>query len=354
MTCTYERMVIMKYLMRILPAVLLGFCFYQSAGAAQTAGSAASAGGAGTDVIARVDGQPLYGRELETVIRRELSNIDNPEWSSLRADYRARLIYDGVLSLINSRLLYEKAVASGDKATDAEIDAYMQAATKGFANDAEMNVALARLFLDRDSFKKNLGVDITVNKFLASLAKPITVEPEEITKYYAENPEKFAHPDIVRVSHIMLASDEKSELDADTKERAESILARAKKGEDFAKLAKEYSVDDSASTGGDLGYVTKEVLDPVFANAVFSMSLGEIRLVKTSFGYHVVKLTEKKPEGVAPLDDAREFIINSIKSEKAEKELLNVMKKLQQEAKIEIFISADDWRPRGSSTGTSK
>jgi len=328
-----------KFLTHIVPAVFLGLCFSLAADAAQDAGSAASPGGMFPEVIARVNGNPVSGRDLEALIRRELASIGNPEWKTLRAEYRTELLYSGVTSLINSRLIYEKAVSAGTKPTGEEVDAEVQAIAKNYSSDAEMNAALARQFLDRDSLKQKLEQELTIAKYLNSLAQTVTVAPEEISKYYSENPEMFAHPDLVRASHILLLSEEKPELDAQVKERAESLLARAKKGEDFAKLARENSVDSTASEGGDIGYVTKEVLESDFANAVFSMSVGEIRLIKSRYGYHVVKLTDKKPEGVAKLDEIREDLSNLMKREKAQAELAKLLGQLQEQAKIEILVS---------------
>jgi len=322
--------------MRIVPAVLLGLCFSQAAGAAQAADSA-TAGGMFPEVVARVNGQPVSGRELETIVRRQLASIGNPEWSNLRPEYRNELIYAGVISLINSRLLYEKAVESKVRATDAEVDAEVQAFAKNFSSDGEMNAALARQFLNRDSLKKTLERDLTVAKYLNSLSQAVNIAPEEVSKYYAENPGTFAHPDLIRASHIMLRSGESPNLDAQAKEQAESLLTRAKKGEDFAKLARENSVDGTASGGGDIGYVTKEVLDPDFAAAAFSMSVGEIRMIKTKYGYHVIKLTDKKAEGVAPFDDVREELSNAMKREKAQAEMVSLINQLQQQAKIEVY-----------------
>ena len=329
----------MKFLIRIVPAVLLILCFSHVSEAAQAADSAASPGGMFPEVVARVNGQPLTGRDLESVIRRELASLGNPEWSSLRADYRSELLSAGMLSLINSRLIYEKAVASGAKATAEDVDKEVQNIAKSYSSDAEMNAALARQFLDRDSLKQKLEQDLTLAKYLSSMAQTIKVAPEEISKFYAENPESFAHPDLVRASHILLLSEEKADLDAQVKERAESLLDRAKKGEDFAKLAKENSVDSTASTGGDIGYVTKDVLEPNFADAVFSMSVGDVRLVKSRYGYHVVKLTDKKPEGVAQLDEIREDLTIQMKQRKAQQEMSNLIKQLQEQAKIEILMS---------------
>jgi parvulin-like peptidyl-prolyl isomerase len=310
-----------------------------AAGAAQDAGSAASSGGMFPEVIARVNGQPISGRELEILMRRELASIGNPEWNALRAEYRTELLYSGVTTLINARLIYEKAVSSGAKPTEAELDAELQNFAKNYSSDAEMNAALARQFISRDSLKQRLEQDLTITKYLNSLTQTVVVTPEEISKYYAENPDMFAHPDLIRASHILLLSEENADLDAQVKERAESLLARAKKGEDFAKLAKENSVDSTASEGGDIGYVTKEVLESDFANVVFSMSVGEIRLVKSRYGYHVVKLTDKKPEGVAKLDEIREDLTAIMKQQKSQAELAKLLGELQEKAKIEILVS---------------
>ncbi|MCL2877611.1 MAG: peptidylprolyl isomerase [Acidobacteria bacterium] len=329
----------MKFLIRIVPVVFLSLCFTNTADATQAAGSAASSGGMFPEVVARVNGQPVSGRDLESVVRRELASIGNPEWNSLRAEYRYELFYAGVTSLVNSQLLYEKAVASGTKATSEEVDAETQNFAKNYSSDAEMNAALARQFLDRDSLKQKLEQDLTLAKYLNTLVQTITVAPEEISKYYAENPEMFAHPDLVRASHILLPSEEMTDLDAQVKERAENLLARAKKGEDFAKLAKENSVDSTASAGGDIGYVTKDSLETTFADAVFGMSVGEIRLIKSRYGYHVIKLTDKKPEGVAQLDEIREDLTNLLKQNKAQMELAGLIGQLQEQAKIEILFS---------------
>ena len=328
-------MSIVKFLLRIGSVVLLSLCFSQVIVSAQTTAS----GGMFPEIVANVNGQPITGRDLESVIRRELASIGNPEWKDLRDQYRAELVYSGVTSLINSRLLYEKSISSGSKATDAEVDAEMQALAKNYANDAELNAALAQQFLNRETLKQRLEQDITVSKYLNSFAETVDVTPEEISKYYSENPEFFAHPDIIRASHILLLSEEKPDLDAQVKERAEGLLDRAKKGEDFAKLAKENSVDGSASEGGDIGYVAKDALESDFADAVFSMSVGEFRLVKTRLGYHIIKLTDKKKEGVASLNDVREDLAVLLKRSKAQAELTNLIGQLQEQAKIEILYS---------------
>jgi len=315
-----------------LPVVLSVFCL--SLALPQVPALAQAAGAMFPDVVARVNGQPVSGRELENVIRRELASIDNPEWKDLQEEYRNQLTYAGVTTLVNSRLIYEKALAEGVKATAAEIDEAVQGLVKNYPNDAELNAALARQFLTRDTLRQKVEQELTIAKYASSLAQAVTVTPEEVAKYYAEHPDEFAHPDIVRASHILLRGD-----DAETKERAEALLGRAQKGEDFAKLARENSVDATASAGGDIGYVAKNVLDADFANAAFSMKTGDIRLVKSRFGYHVVKLTDKKAEGVSTLDEIREDLTTLMKQSKAQTDLANLLKQLRDAAKVEVLVS---------------
>jgi hypothetical protein len=83
-------------------------------------------------VIAKVDGKAIPGRDLEVIIRRELASIGNPEWKNLRDDYRGQLTLSGLTSLINTNLLYQKALASGIKATDAEVQAEIQRIAKSY------------------------------------------------------------------------------------------------------------------------------------------------------------------------------------------------------------------------------
>lgn len=351
--------IIVKSLKLAMPAFLVfaAFGFLQSASAAQAAKSKtdAPAAAAKSDdeaippvepdaifpaVVARVNGKPVLGRDLEVIVRRELARIGSPEWKSLREDYRNQLTLSALASLVNTQLLHQKALAAGTAATDAEVQAELQKIAATYKSDAEMNEALARQMMDRESHRKSLDQQLTISKYVAeTINKSITVTPEEIAKFYAEHPKEFAHPDLVRSSHIMILGGETPELDARSKQRAEALLARVKKGEDFAKLAKEHSMADSASTGGDNGFASKQALETEIGEAAFSMAVGEVRLVKNRYGYHVLKVTDKKKEGVAPLEEVRDQLTQYLKSSKAQEALAKLVNQLREQAKIEVLIS---------------
>ncbi len=291
-------------------------------------------------VVARVNGKAVLGRDLEGLIRRELASIGSPEWKNLREEYRGQLVVTHLTGLINSKLLYQKAMASGTKLTDAEVQTEMAKLAKNYKSDAEFNTALASQNTDRATLEKGLYETLTISRYVEeTINKKIAVTQEDLSKYYSENTAQFSHPEIVRTSHIMIRpAGDTAEQDAIAKERAEALLARAKKGEDFAKLARENSVDGSASKGGDLGFSTKEGLGAEYGEAAFSMSVGDVRVVKTQYGYHVVKVTGKKGEGLATLDEIKTELTEFLKDQKAQTELTKLVNGLRENAQIEIMV----------------
>ncbi len=145
---------------------------------------------------------------------------------------------------------------------------------------------------------------------LADLAAKVKVDDAQLKAYYeeqkAKTPERFTQAEQRRVSHILLeVADPKQ--DAAVKAKAESILKRAQGGEDFAKLAKEFSQDPgSAAQGGDLGWSERKAFVAPFAEAAFAMKQGEIRgPVKTQFGYHILKLDGIQPATTKTFEEAK-------------------------------------------------
>jgi parvulin-like peptidyl-prolyl isomerase len=291
-------------------------------------------------VVGRVNGKPILGRDLERIIRQQLAPIGNPEWKNLREDYRGELVYEGINTLINRKLIYEKATASGVKATDAEVQAEFQKITKSFQSEAEMNVALAKDFTDRASLQRDLAQNMVVSKYLdETINKKITVTQEEMAKYYSTHPSEFQHPDIVRASHILIQpAGATAQDDALARQRAEALLARVKKGEDFAKLARENSMDASASQGGDLGFATKEALGPEFGEAAFSLPIGGVTMVKSQYGYHIIKVTDKQKEGLSTLDQIKDKLTDFLKNQKSQAEVTKLVNQMRDQAKIEYLI----------------
>ena len=138
----------------------------------------------------------------------------------------------------------------------------------------------------------------------ADVASKIKVPREDVERYYNEHLGQYTTPEQIRASHILLKTEGKN--DADVKAKAEGIVKEAKAGGDFAALAKKYSEDDSnAQQGGDLDYFTRGRMVPEFDTAAFALAPGEVSgLVKTQFGYHIIKVTDRKPAITRDLKEA--------------------------------------------------
>jgi parvulin-like peptidyl-prolyl isomerase len=126
----------------------------------------------------------------------------------------------------------------------------------------------------------------------------------DIERAYNNNIEQYTTPEQVRASHILFKTEGKD--DAAVKAKAEDVLKQVKAGANFADLAKKYSEDDSAKTGGDLDYFGRGKMVPEFDEKVFTMEVGQTSdLVKTQFGYHIIKLVDKKAATTRTLADVR-------------------------------------------------
>jgi peptidyl-prolyl cis-trans isomerase C len=308
-------------------------------------------------VVARVNGKAILGRDLEQRIQGELSSIGSPAWKNLREDYRQELTNQHLGALVANELIYQKASAAGIKAADAEVQAEFTKLAKTYPSDAEMNMALANRGTDRAALSKDLARGLVVSKFIEEeINKRIVVSPADAQQYYSTHTGEFRHPDLVRTSHILIAVAESATADQDkmARQRAQALLARAKKGEDFAKLAKENSMDASASQGGDVGLATSGQLAPEYEQAAFSLPVGGISgLVRTQFGYHIIKVTDKKSAGISTLDEVRSQLIDFLKGQKAQAELQKYVNDLRTKAKIELFIPVGTTQTPGGTTASS-
>jgi peptidyl-prolyl cis-trans isomerase C len=296
-------------------------------------------------VVGRVNGKPLLGRDLDRMVKAELASIGNPTWASLRPEYRQELASKYLGNLAATELMYQKAQTDGLKASDADVQAELAKIVKTYPSDAEMNSALARNGMDRAMLVKALERDLTVNRFISeNVTKKITVTPDELSKYYAGHQDEFRHPDMVRTSHILIAvpAGAKEDQDAAARQKAEELQARAKKGEDFAKLAKENSADPSKEQGGDIGFVSEGDTAPEYEFVAFQLPVGGISdVVRTQFGYHIIKVTDKKKAGISTLEEAKAELTDFLKNQKTQEETGKIVEGLRKEAKIEILVPAN-------------
>ncbi len=219
---------------------------------------------------------------------------------------------------------YIRAMASTPQGKKEMVDTLvmreliMQQATKdGIDKSKDVEEKLAEL-------KKRIVVDTYLKKKVESESK---ISDEEMKKFYDQNIDKFKTGEQIRASHILVASEKE----------AQSILDQLKNGANFEELAKAKSTDSSANKGGDLGWFGKGNMVPEFEKAVFALKEGQLSgIVKTNFGYHIIKLTGIRAAGVRPFDEVKDQIKAAIMPQKQQQVFQKLKEDLKKGAKIEI------------------
>jgi peptidyl-prolyl cis-trans isomerase C len=154
------------------------------------------------------------------------------------------------------------------------------------------------------------------------------ITEDAVRSYYDAHKDGFTTPEMIRCRHILVTPTEDKDLDNEKKDDAktdqeakakiERLLAEIKKGADFAQLAREYSEDPaSGRNGGDLGFFPKGRMVKPFDEAAFALQVGQVSdVVKTQYGYHIIKLEEKKPAEAQTLDQVRPRILQALQRDK--------------------------------------
>ncbi len=154
---------------------------------------------------------------------------------------------------------------------------------------------------------------------IPALAKQLKVDDEKLQAYLDTKADDYRLPEERRASHILVTVKEGKESEA--REKAEGLLAKLKGGEDFAAVAKAESEDPgSAGLGGDLGFFSRGVMDETFENAAFSLKPEELSdVVRSQFGFHIIKLQQVRGGGKAQLKDVRERVLTAYATEEAQR-----------------------------------
>lgn len=211
-------------------------------------------------------------------------------------------------------------------------------ANKGLFLDSIINQKLFYAEASKLNFDKDPDVqrqleearkEIIIKAYLRKeIEDTVRVSDEDAKKYYEANKDKFKEPEKVNISHILV----------DNEAEAKDILSKLKGGADFAALAKEKSKDASKDKGGELGLIAKGQTVPEFEQAAFALQSGQISdVVKTQFGYHIIKVTEKQPEKMMAYDEIKDQLKQMMLSGKQKERFDMLLKDLKDKNKVVIY-----------------
>lgn len=231
-------------------------------------------------------------------------------------------------NMINEELVRQEADKAGVAITDADLDQELATLKKSFSSDEEFDMAMAQSGMTMDNLKRQMAMTLRMKKLL----EPKTdVTDEEVQTYYEQNKESMATPEMVRASHILVA----------TQEEADAIVAQLKSGADFAQLAAEKSTDPgSKDKGGDLDFFARGDMAPEFEEVAFTLGVGDTSgVVKSSYGYHIIKVTDKKAASTPTFDEKKEEIRQTLVEQEIQQLSSSWMDEIKGKANIQNTIS---------------
>jgi peptidyl-prolyl cis-trans isomerase C len=289
--------------------------------------------------VASVNGKPISKSQYE----RDLSVFQK------RAAQEGRQLSDADLTtvknrilenLIDAEVLYQESQKEGVEVDDQAINEQFVTIKKRFSDEAAYKKALEGM--DVSEIRAQIQRGLAINQLLdTNVSQKITVTEEESKKFYNNNPNLFKQPEQVKASHILIkvAPDAEESKKIQARKKIETVQKKVRQGEDFGLLAKANSEGPTAQREGDLGYFNRGQMVKPFEDAALALNVGEVSgIVETQFGYHLIKVTDKKPARTIPYKEVQPRLEQHLKKEKEKTEIQGYIENLKKSAKIKRFI----------------
>jgi len=290
------------------------------------------------DVAARVNGHAIPTKTIAALVEPAFQSGKVP------ADRRPAAYRQMLDQLVMRELITQEAQARKIAPDEKAVERDFQQARDQFMTEPEWARFLSSSGFDVAGFRAELRTRNLVDTVVRQEAEklPAVVTDAEAKAFYDQNPKMFDAGERVHARHILLRVPDGAgpEVKKAARAKAEAALARVRKGEDFAAVAREVSEDPgSAPHGGDLGAFGKGQMVPPFEQAAFALPAGQISgLVESPFGFHVIKVQERLPAGRIPFEPVKGQIKDHLAQARREKAVDDLVRGLKEKAKIETYL----------------
>jgi len=289
-------------------------------------------------VLARVNGEPVNKADLDRLIK----NMEVSAKQPVPAERRDEIYRKALDELLTYTVLSQETRARKVAVSDEEIESHIKEMRGRLPNEQAFKKALAERGMTIEKLRADARIDLSINKMMeAELASQPAPSDAEVRDFYTKNPDKFKQDEAVRASHILFRVEESA--DAATKKKAmdeaQRVLKEARGGADFGELAKKHSADSSSQQGGDLNFFTKGQMVPAFDQVAFALKPGQISdIVTTQFGYHIIKVTERRAASTVPFEQVSDRIKEYLTEQQKQQKAQAFIQSLKQKAKIEVLV----------------
>ena len=293
-------------------------------------------------VLMTVNDQPVYSWEVGLLVPEIQMETLNRGVKPTREE----VLKAATQKIVNTRLLAQEARRRNLAPDKAVVDDALAQVEEQAGGPEGLDAALANLGATREQLRANAVENELVRLFIETQIEPkATVTAAEVADYYDTYPGQFERPDMVRARHILAritpnaTSGEKKEARA----RATSARRRVLAGEDFAVVATEVSEGREAPNGGDMGFFAHDMMMPELTNVAFALEVGQISdIIETRFGFHILKVEEKRPASKMTFSEAKGPVRQLIQRNKVELMVDELLVELRENGKVVMSTSPTD------------
>lgn len=301
-----------------------------------------------TGIAVTVDGIDIAESEVEARIKPQLDKMVTQRKKippQFVEQYKKQLMQQALEGIIVEKLLDKQVKAEKIVTTEEDVIAHLK--ELGSQQQPPLSLENIKAIMESrgqtfDQAKQQIKKGLSYRKlFEGKFDDRINVTEEDAQEYYSENRKQFETPEQVRASHILIKPDtaaantDPNEAKAKAKTKAQDLLKQIKEGADFAELARANSACNSAEKGGDLGFQPRGSWVRPFEKVAFALESGQVSdIVQTRFGYHIIKVTDRKEAGVATFEQAKDDILNMLKAKKQSELAAQYIESLKAEANI--------------------
>jgi peptidyl-prolyl cis-trans isomerase C len=291
------------------------------------------------EVVAYVNGEPISRADVELGI----SELEARAGQPVPAGQRDVAVHDVLDQLIGYRLLLQETRERRTSVPEADVDAAIAELRAQVPSEEAFFETLQLRQMTLEMLRTEARQSLQVNALLESEVGAVPpVTEEEIVEFYEQNSADFRQDERVRASHILFSFPESSDAAAkeEVRARAADALNLVKTGADFAAVARQYSDDPgSRANGGDLGYFQRGQMVPPFEQAAFSLTTEQVSdLVESSFGYHIIQVTDRQAPRTIPLTEVRPEVLQFLEGRNRDLQMQAFVDSLRARSQVDIYI----------------